>query len=198
MISKRLESGGCRSALPFLKTISTPRSQPRNTIMSTNEVIAAFTAVLQTTPTDPMNQRGRKIEAFTQINPHGERIILHAASHYAYARRLRDFKYLLGLQKGLPLDNLSAITNKLSGSFRLPLHLFLHHCLPAYPGKEAALEAHRSLNAADKVMNSILDDVESTLDHGKITDRAFAARLLDDATLIAFATNWLNTARLHR
>jgi len=115
----------------------------------------------------------------------------------AYAKRLRDFKYLLGIIKGFPLDDLSAITNQLGGSFRLPLHLYLHHCLPDHPEKDAMLEKHRTNQGANTVMNNILGEVEAWLYQGKISDSAYAARLLDDERLFSFATNWLETARIH-
>ncbi len=178
--------------------------QSKHTIMKndnnskTQTTIAIFKAVLEATTADPILERGRRIEAFSHKDEKGNRIVRHPAAYAAYAKRLRDFKYLLAIVKGLPLDDLSTITNRLSGSFRLPLHLFLHHCLPGYPGKADMLEKHRSINAADKVMNNILGEVESSLGQGTITDAAFAARLLDDTTLIEFATKWLNTARLHR
>jgi uncharacterized membrane protein (UPF0182 family) len=46
-------------------------------------------------------------------------------------------------------------------------------------------------------MNHIRKEVEEWLDSGKITDHAYAARLLDPKRIIAFATDWLNTARLY-
>lgn len=58
------------------------------------------------------------------------------------------------------------------------------------------LEKHRSINAADKVMNNILGEVEAWLDQRQISDQAYAARLLDDTLLIEYAEHWLQTARL--
>ncbi len=160
----------------------------------TQTTIAIFKAVLEATTADPIIERGRRIEAFSQKDEKGNRIVRQPA---AYAKRLRDFKYLLAIVKGLPLDDLATITNRLSGSFRLPLHLFLHHCLPVYPGKADMLEKHRSINAADKVMNNILGGVEVWLDQCQISDQAYAARLLNDTLLIEYAEHWLQTARLH-
>jgi hypothetical protein len=177
--------------------------QSKHTIMKndnnnkTKTTIAMFKAVLEATTADPILQRGRWIEAFSHKDEKGNRIVRQPAAYAAYAKRLRDFKYLLAIVKGLPLDDLSTITNRLSGSFRLPLHLFLHHCLPGYPGKADMLEKHRSINAADKVMNNILGEVEVWLDQCQISDQAYAARLLDDTLLIEYAEHWLQTARLH-
>lgn len=163
--------------------------------MNHQEIIPKFQDILNATRNTAASEKGRKIEAFTYKDEHDQRIILHPATYRAYAKRLRDFKYLLGIQKGLPLDDLSVITNKRSGSFRLPLHLYLHHCLPEYPKKASNLEEHRSLNAADQVMRSILSEVESMLDENTISDETYAQRLLDNSRLIAFATEWLKTAR---
>jgi hypothetical protein len=59
------------------------------------------------------------------------------------------------------------------------------------------LDKHRSINAADKVMNNILGEVEAWLDQRQISDQTYAARLLDYALLIEYAEHWLQTARLH-
>jgi hypothetical protein len=163
----------------------------------TQATIATFKAVLEATAGEPIIERGRRIEAFSHKDDKGNRIVRQPAAYAAYAKRLRDFKYLLAIVKGLPLDDLSTITNRLSGSFRLPLHLFLHHCLPSYPEKSAMLDKHRSVNAADKVMNNILGEIEAWLDQRQISDQTYAARLLDDPLLIEYAEHWLQTARLH-
>lgn len=165
--------------------------------MHNHEIIAKFQDILTSARNTPISEKGRKIEAFTYKDENDQRIIRHPATYLAYSKRLRDFKYLVGIQKELPLDDLSAITNKLSGSFRLPLHLYLHQCLPDYPKKARNLEKHRSLNAADQVMRSILSEVESLLDEGKVADAVYAQRLSNNDHLIAFASDWLETARLH-
>jgi hypothetical protein len=157
------------------------------------ELVLKFKAILESTASIVITDKGPPIKAFTHQDSAGERIIRHPASRRAYAKRLRDFKYLIGIVKELPLDDLSAITNSLGGSFRLPLHLFLHYCLPKYEGKERMLEQHRKFNAADKTMNNILGEVEEWLDQGKISDQAYAARLLDDNILIEFASHWIQT-----
>jgi hypothetical protein len=124
------------------------------------QIISAFKYILELTASDPIPERGRRIEAFTHKDDKGNRIIRHQASYRAYARRLRDFKYLLGITKGRPLDDLAAITNALGGSFRLPFHLYLHYCLPDYPEKEENLRKHRTNEGANTVMNHILGEIE--------------------------------------
>lgn len=170
--------------------------EKNNTQDNVKETVIAFKAQLVATANDPVN-RSARIMAFAHKNEQNRHIIRHPLTHDAYTKRLRDFKYLLGIVKGLPLDDLPTITNKLSGSFRLPHHLYLHHCLPDYSGKEEILEKHRTNEGANKVMNNILSEVEELLDQGKVGDREYAARLLDDMRLIAFATDWLQTAKLH-
>jgi hypothetical protein len=112
-------------------------NQVRTTVETS---IAIFKAVLEATTADPIIERGRRIEAFSHKDEKGNQIVRQAAAHAAYAKRLRDFKYLLAIVKGLPLDDLSTITNRLSGSFRLPLHLFLRKrsTEPHYPARPSA------------------------------------------------------------
>lgn len=45
-------------------------------------------------------------------------------------------------------------------------------------------------------MNNFMQEVETWLGEGKISDETYAATLLDDARLIEFANNWLKTSSL--
>lgn len=45
-------------------------------------------------------------------------------------------------------------------------------------------------------MRSILSEVKSWLDVGKVTDEVYAQHLRNHDHLIAFAADWLSTARL--
>jgi hypothetical protein len=165
--------------------------------MKHSEIIAKFQDIIEHTSKEELDPGNYPRKAFCERDAKGKRIIKHPATYEAYAKRQRDFKYLLGLVKGDPMDDLAAITKKHGGTFRLVLHLYLHHCLPDYPEKEANLRKHRTNEGANPVMNHIRKEVEQWLDSGKITDHAYAARLLDPKRLIAFATEWLDTARLY-
>jgi hypothetical protein len=164
---------------------------------NTPAIIAAFETQLAAKAKADLDPGNYPRKAFCRKDAKGKRVIKHSATYEAYARRKRDFKYLFGIVKGDPLDDLAAITKKHGGTIRLVLHLYLHHCLPDYPEKEANLRKLRDNAGSNPVMQRIRAEVEETLDSGKITDHSYATRLLDPKRLIAFTTDWLNTARLY-
>ena len=165
--------------------------------MNHQEIIAKFQSIIERTSKEELEPGNYPRKALCGKDARGKRIINYPKTYEAFAKRQRDFKYLLGLAKGDSLDDLATITAKRGGTVRLALHLYLHHCLPEYPEKAANLLKHRTNAGSNVVMNNILREVEAWLDQARVTDEEYAQRLLENKRLVAFAEEWNEAARLY-
>jgi hypothetical protein len=150
--------------------------------MNTSEPIQALRQLIGSIdiPTSP---KGRPVSAFT-INPVAK--TYHRATREAYALRFHHFKILMAVELGGGID---AVPN---ASARRTLWLYMHHCLPDYPGKEAELRALHNLHNANKLMLGIEQMILRKLTAGEITDAGYAATVRDEARFLSFATDWFS------
>lgn len=143
----------------------------------------------------PTVERGRKPSPFI-TEPDGE--TRFPASRAAYIRRLHHFKVLTAVDHGSPCIDPIAETKRHIGSVRRTLWLYLHDCLPGFPGKEQGLADLLATHNANLLMQGIEDIIVGRLREGSISDREFSNRILDDARLMAFAARWFSREKGHR
>lgn len=120
------------------------------------------------------------------------------ASRAAYIRRLHHFKVLIAVDHGCPCIDPIAETKHHIGSVRRTLWLYLHDCLPEFPGKQAGLDDLLATHNATLLMQGIEKIILQHLAEGRIGDRQFSSLVLDDGRLMEFARVWLNREKGHR
>jgi hypothetical protein len=152
-------------------------------------------AELFSTHSNPTNVRGRKHSAFA-TNPGGQ--TRFPASRSAYVRRLQHFKVLIAIDHDYPCIDPIAETKRHIGSVRRTLWLYLHECLPAFPGKAQGLAGLISTNNANVLTRGIEDIILKCLNKKMISDSEFADRVLDDTRLMDFAGHWFARKKGHR
>jgi len=131
--------------------------------------------------------KGRPVTAFTTDLRTGT---FHRATRDAYTLRFLHFKILTAMDHGMPcVDPAREAPN---GSARRTLWLYMHHCLPECPGKEAELRALHDLHNANKLMLGIEQMILRKLAAGEITDAGYAATVRDEARFLSFATDWFS------
>jgi hypothetical protein len=130
----------------------------------------------------------RKGPGFTAFTIDRARKTYHPAAREAYTRRFIHCKILTAIDHGKPcIDPLREAPN---ASARRTLWLYMHHALPAHPGKHADIALLR-LSNANHLMQGIEQLLLAKLAAGEITDTAYAARVLDDSIFLPFAAAWL-------
>jgi len=135
------------------------------------------------------NLDARKGPGFTAFTIDRARKTCHPAAREAYTRRFIHCKILTAIDHGKPcIDPLREAPN---ASARRTLWLYMHHALPAHPGKNADIARLRALSNANQLMQGIEQILLAKLAVGEITDTAYAARVLDDSIFLPFAAAWL-------
>jgi hypothetical protein len=131
-------------------------------------------------------RKGRSVSAFGR-----EGGGCYELARAAYCRRFTHCKILAALdqEKGEREDLLRQVAN---ASARRILWIFMHECLPNYPGREAAYAALRARNNANLLIQGIQRIVTERLEAGDPTEEEFSARALDDGHFYAFAASWLS------
>lgn len=152
-------------------------------------------AVLLATLQAVTNPLGRKPTPFTTGTGTDTNYPLARA---AYIRRLHHFKLLTAVDQGCPCIDPIAETKRHIGSVRRTLWLFLHECLPDFPGKQRDLADLLATHNANLLMQGIEKIILRELAGNHVTDAVFAATVLDDARMMDFANRWFSRNKGHR
>lgn len=136
--------------------------------------------------------KGRKVSAF-RVAGGG----CHELARAAYAQRFAHCKILAALDHGMAASEepLGQVANACA---RRILWIFMHYCLPDYPGKGDAYNGLRALNNANKLIQGIERIITQRLSAGDPADAEFSTRVLDDEIFFAFAEEWLGRRRGNR
>lgn len=137
----------------------------------------------------PLPSRGRKPSPFSTSHDGGTRFPLSRA---AYTLRLHHFKLLTAVDQCGPCENPAAETSHCIGSVRRTLWLYIHDCLPDFPGKALQLADLLATHNANLLMQGIESSVLDRLGRGLVSDKDLASAILDDTRLLRFAGRWFN------
>lgn len=139
--------------------------------------------------------RGRPPSPFATESDGGTRF---PEARAAYIRRLHHFKILTAVDQGLPCVDPIGETKHLIGSVRRTLWLYLHECLPDDPAKRGEIDDLLAAHSASLLTQGIEKLILRSLRLGNPTDAEYAATVLDNKRLMAFAHGWFNRRSMRR
>jgi hypothetical protein len=134
---------------------------------------------------DYSSDRGAPIVVF-MIDP--EIPSWHRLARRAYTKRFNNFKLVVAIEQNKAL--IEPVREVKVGSVYRPLWIYMHHCLPDYPGKEEKALELRALNDLNAMRMQTHDLILDKLNSDPSLDLVYSGLLLDDGRFFEFAREW--------